>query len=71
VDSKKQLEESLKGACNSFITHACRHLSDGVLSLLDKAQAFLPTSSSNGGDDDGLARLAAQPFMQKDRAMVR
>jgi hypothetical protein len=42
VDSKKELEESLKLACNAFISHASTHLASPLLSLLQKAQAFLP-----------------------------
>lgn len=42
VDSKRQLEESLKWACNSFIQHASNSLADGLISLLKMVEAFLP-----------------------------
>jgi predicted component of type VI protein secretion system len=34
VDSKRDLEEALRNACNGFIDHTCNSLAEGVFTLL-------------------------------------
>lgn len=76
VDTRKELEASLKSACNAFILHATSHLAEPIATLLQKARAFLPTSSSNPSppsssppyiDPTTLQTLSAQAFLQPAR----
>lgn len=44
VDSKRDLEDALRIACNDFIDHTCKSMAEGVLDVVDKLQS---TSAEN------------------------
>ena len=44
VDSKRDLEEALRSACNDFIDHTCQSLAGGVMDLVQKVHS----TSSDG-----------------------
>jgi conserved oligomeric Golgi complex subunit 3 len=47
VDSKRDLEEALRSACNDFIDHTCKSLAFGVLDLSSKLGAVTRESLKN------------------------
>jgi conserved oligomeric Golgi complex subunit 3 len=47
VDSKRDLEEALRSACNDFIDHICKSLALGVIDLSIKLGAATPESLKN------------------------
>ena len=61
-------------ACNAFISHATTHLAEPLQTLLQKAQAFLPSSSSSSSssapDAASLLILSSQSFLQPDRVQA-
>eukprot|EP00339_Tiarina_fusa_P009055 CAMPEP_0117008848 /NCGR_PEP_ID=MMETSP0472-20121206/8208_1 /TAXON_ID=693140 ORGANISM="Tiarina fusus, Strain LIS" /NCGR_SAMPLE_ID=MMETSP0472 /ASSEMBLY_ACC=CAM_ASM_000603 /LENGTH=818 /DNA_ID=CAMNT_0004710987 /DNA_START=23 /DNA_END=2479 /DNA_ORIENTATION=+ len=42
VDSKRDLEEALRTACNAFIDHTCKTLAGGIMDIVDKIQSSTP-----------------------------
>lgn len=44
VDSKRDLEEALRSACNDFIDHTCKSIALGVMDLSSKLNAATPES---------------------------
>jgi len=44
VDSKRDLEEALRNACNGFIDHTCHSLAEGVFNLLATLKNLTPES---------------------------
>jgi len=44
VDSKRDLEEALRNACNDFIDHSCNSLAEGVFVLVGKLDSSTPES---------------------------
>jgi conserved oligomeric Golgi complex subunit 3 len=44
VDSKRDLEEALRSACNEFIDHTCKSIALGVMDLSSKINAATPES---------------------------
>jgi hypothetical protein len=42
VDSKRDLEEALRAACNGFIDHTCKTLAGGIMDMVDKIQSSTP-----------------------------
>ncbi|KAG7356051.1 Sec34-like family protein [Nitzschia inconspicua] len=44
VDSKRDLEEALRAACNDFIDHTCKSVGLGVMDLSSKLSAATPES---------------------------
>ena len=39
VDSKRDLEEALRTACNDFIDHTCNTLAGPIMGMVDKIQS--------------------------------
>ena len=65
MDSKRQLEESLKWACNSFIQHASDFLvAESLVSLLKMAQAFLPPADAPLHEQVGRPARPSRPSCQ-------
>jgi len=44
VDSKRDLEEALRNACNGFIDHTCNSVAEDVMNLVDKLNSSSPES---------------------------
>ena len=44
VDSKRDLEEALRNACNGFIDHTCNSLAEDVVNLVAKLDSSTPES---------------------------
>jgi hypothetical protein len=42
VDSKRDLEEALRTACNDFIDHTCKTLAGGIMDMIDKLKSSTP-----------------------------
>ena len=47
VDSKRDLEEALRNACNGFIDHICNSLAEEVFNLVAKLNSSTPESLKN------------------------
>jgi len=62
-DSKKQVDEELKAACEEFIGATVRDATDPVASFLVKAAAFKVKNDKQ----EEKASLAAQPFAQPEQ----
>jgi conserved oligomeric Golgi complex subunit 3 len=56
VDSKRDLEDALRSACNDFIEHTCKSIAGGILELVDQCQKFSPAD-----------KLNEQKFLQADK----
>lgn len=50
VDSKRDLEEALRNACNGFIDHTCHTLAEEMLNLLTKLNISKPESAESVAD---------------------
>ena len=47
VDSKRDLEEALRNACNAFIDHICHSLANEVFNQLEKLNGLQPESAQS------------------------
>jgi hypothetical protein len=47
VDSKRDLEEALRKACNDFIDHTCKSMAKDVLEIAEKRTALEPEALAN------------------------
>jgi thiamine phosphate synthase YjbQ (UPF0047 family) len=47
VDSKRDLEEALRQACNDFINHSCNSMAKDVLEIAEKHTAVKPEALAN------------------------
>ena len=53
VDSKRDLEEALRTACNDFIDHTCTTLAKDIIGMADKIQSSTPNSIQMEGSLNG------------------
>ena len=47
VDSKRDLEDALRQACNDFIDHTSKSIAGGVIDFVDQCQKFTPADKLN------------------------
>ena len=59
VDSKRDLEDALRRACNDFIDHTSKTIAGGVIDLVDQCKKFTPTQ-----------KLNEQPHMNADKVQA-
>ena len=49
LDSKKDLEEALRSACNDFISHTCRTMTGAIMDLVEQCQKVGPDALTEKG----------------------
>lgn len=53
VDSKRDLEEALRSACNDFIDHTCKSLAGGAMAIVERLQSTTEDARSKDALLDG------------------
>ena len=69
IDSKSDLEQALKIACETFILHATRDITAPLLSLLEKEAKLAGGGSSGSGSSDALEKRERELVSQALEAL--
>jgi len=72
IDSKRDLEDALRSACNDFIEHTVVSLIAPVLTFIDQCKSHVTAANSSLGAEGGISSLRKQSFMDVEyvRAIV-
>jgi len=72
IDSKRDLEDALRSACNDFIEHTVVSLIAPVLTFIDQCKSHVTAANSGLGGEGGVSSLRKQSFMDVEyvRAIV-
>lgn len=65
IDSKRDLEDSLRSACNDFIEHTSVSLAGPILAFVEQCKSV----SSSGGSATTATLLSSQSFMAQEYVM--
>ena len=71
VDSKRDLEDALRTACNDFIDHTSKTIAGGVIELVDLCQNFAPPEKLNQSIHMNADKLQAMLVQIQERMEVQ